>query len=188
MISTDGKEREQLIDEIQQKLAESAPKRLPDSLTRIIAVLGLVIAIVAATANWWEATGTVGLLEAELAKTNSEAERIKKEKWQQLVVFSIIEEGFAAKNYESGVSTENIQAAYLDEARMVKEVELGQDDIQPMALKQILLSLLRDQLVYQTDEGEYGVSGHRTSSGVRQVQRDGTVWLRYSILAFDAKR
>lgn len=80
-------------------------------------------------------------------------------------MFSIIEKGFAANNYEFGVSFDDIKAAYLDEAKMVKEVELGKDDIQTMALRQILLGLLRDQMVYQTDERKYGVQASELLPG-----------------------
>lgn len=157
-IATDGKDREQLVDAIQEKVAESKRQQKRLSLPLVLSIVSIVVASLAAIANWWEASATVGLFKAELAKTNLQTERARTEEWQKLVVYSIVEKGFTANKYESGVSFDQIKSEFLDEAETVIEIELPKEDIQPTALKKVLMCLIRDRMVYQTHDGKYAVN------------------------------
>lgn len=123
-----------------------------------VSILALIVSGFTFVANWWEAYGTNTQVRISLAESYRRAERRAIEDWQALVVFSIIEKGFAENNYESGVSFDAIKGQYLDEAKTVKVVVLDEDDIQPWTLKKVLMSLIRDGMVYQTGDGKYVVS------------------------------
>ncbi len=137
----------------------------------VLSVVSVIVASAAAIANWWEASATVGLLKTEIAKNNYENARIAIEEWQELVVFSIIEKGFRENKFQSGLGFDAIKSEYLDEAKTVKEVELGEDDIQPTTLRRILLRLIRNQVVFKTDADGYVVNRSELLDGFGRLNQ-----------------
>jgi hypothetical protein len=120
-----------------------------------LALVAAVVAVFAMLGGWVSSWAAVKNLERTLA---TEAERQRGEQiqdWQQIVVFSAIEKATSAK--PPGLNVAEIKTAYLEEATIVEGIDLKKQDLQEMALRRIVIDLLRSGLVYRLTDGRFVV-------------------------------
>jgi len=170
-ISVAGMDKEQMIARIREVRAQSAPRPSRSADSILLSCLALIVAIFAMVAGWWGAYGTVAQFKSTLAETNHQAERIVIEDWQMWVVFSIVDKEFSKNSGDTGVGFDEIKSRYLEEAKTITDVPIGQEDIQDAALSRILMRLTRDQLIYKTHDDGYATNRAEILPGFGRFNR-----------------
>lgn len=149
--------------ENQKGMKEANPKKAEVAwIALALSFLSAIGAGIAAWAAWHQATATVGLLQAELTKANKlDKELIAEERqrkvmdWQKGIVFNIIRKGTDTDG--KGISFDEIKSKYLEEAGIVKGIDLQKEELQPVVLRQILMNLMTSGLIYHTLNDKYTV-------------------------------
>jgi hypothetical protein len=134
----------------------------PSLVSFVLPLLAVVIAGAAALfsglnalADWRSADAAINQLNATIQSHLKEEGRKKVQEWQEVMVFSIIEQG--TKNADKGISFEEIKNKYLVEATAVEDVDLKKEELRPLTLKRILIDLMMIGVVYQTLDDNYVV-------------------------------
>lgn len=100
-------------------------------------------------------------LKSEIEKTrearekqNADTEEAKKQLWQLVVLFKIIDEGYITN--PMGMTLSDIRSKYQTEAASAPH-DLKINDKDELAIRRLLLELLKTHLVYLTTDFRYGV-------------------------------
>lgn len=121
----------------------------------LLSLLASLAAVAGAWGQWWYAGSA---LATEIESMNKQEANLKKEDWQRLIVYSIIEKKFTEQSNEyTGVPFDTIRSEYLAEAASVTEIDMGKNDIQPQVLRKIIFDLMQSGLVYMTYDKKYAV-------------------------------
>jgi len=106
-----------------------------------------VIAEVAGITTAVIALGALAITLLQI-KQNIDAEQLRN--WQEVVVFSIVEDAGAA-----GIKFDAIHDAYLKKERLLEDFNVPKSEIQVAALKRIAIRLMSKRAVIMTDDGSY---------------------------------
>lgn len=93
-------------------------------------------------------------LQIALEQQNKEEDDRHRLEWQRVIVYDIIAKGYR-KTERRGLSFDEIQSKYREEAKSVQGIDISRDQLQPLELRRILLELSMQGTIYQTQQETY---------------------------------
>jgi hypothetical protein len=113
-----------------------------------------------------------------IAKDFDQKSKDRIQHWQQVVIYKIIEDG--TKSGDRAIGFEDIRKQYVTEASASEGGDIPKGELQPWALRRVLLDLITTQAVYQTLDDRYAIQ--RSSTNPRADRASVEEKAKYEIL------
>jgi len=178
-VSAQG-DRAALTDRIAQRMSSGthvvlgeAPKKWWKTPPIIVAIIAVAVAVGGTTASWLSLNWT-------MTNTLEQRSRAEKNDWKRKKVFIIIDDSVAS--HPLGITLDDIQSRYVQEAFLVEGIELEKRELLPAELKGIIMDLTSTGLVYRTYDNKYTVQRSAVMPGAERIHVENRA--NYVILSF----